>query len=174
MTMGGLRRALALCCTLTAVTAAPAAAQKCDAPPGTAAVEQYCETIPSASGPRGPDTGAAAKQPVPAETLRKLEAEGTPGRELSEVLRGAATPAPKSAATPAATPHRSTAKPERTAAPRPTPTATPVSAGNPLAAVRSALAGSETVGGGFPWVLLVIAAVVGGAGWLRRTRRHDG
>src|SRR4051812_32756573 len=94
MTTGGPRRALALCCVLTAVTAAPAAAQRCEAPPGTAAVDQYCETIPSASGPRGTDTGAAARQPVPAETLRKLEAEGTPGRELSQVLRGAAAPEP--------------------------------------------------------------------------------
>jgi hypothetical protein len=175
MTMGGLRRALALCCTLTAVTAAPAAAQQCDAPPGTAAIEQYCETIPSASGPRGGDTEAEAKQPVPPETLRKIEAEGAPGRELGQVLRGAATPVPTSAAMPATPPsRRSKRKPERSATPRPTPTATPVSTGNPLSAVRSALAGGETVGGGFPWVLLGIAAAIGGAGWLRRSRRHDG
>jgi hypothetical protein len=49
-----------------------------------------------------------------------------------------------------------------------------VSSGNPLSAVRYAVTGADTVGGGFPWVLLLIAAVVGGAGWLRRGRRHDG
>jgi hypothetical protein len=175
MTTGGLRL-LGLCCTLTAFMAAPAAAQQCAAPPGTAAVEQYCETIPSASGPRGGDTGAAAPRPVPSNTQRELEASGTPGRELNEVLRGAATPAP---ATAIATPRPGTRKRDKRAAPRATPTAqapapTPASAGNPLSAVRYAVTGADTVGGGFPWVLLLIAAIVGGAGWLRRTRRHDG
>jgi hypothetical protein len=171
MTTGGISRALALCCTLTALTAAPAAAQQCTAPPGTAAVEQYCETVPSASGPRGGDTGAAAPLPVPANTQRELEASGTPGRELNEVLRGTATPAAT------ATPRQGARKPEKRVAPTaqaPAPTPAPVSTGNPLSAVRYAVTGADTVGGGFPWALLLIAAIVGGAGWLRRTRRHDG
>ena len=46
----------------------------------------------------------------------------------------------------------------------------PVQAGNPLSAVGAAVSGGDTVGGLFPLILLTIAVLVGGAGWLRRGR----
>ena len=144
--------------------------------PGRRPIEQYCETIPSASGPRGGDTGAAAPRPVPSTTQRELEASGTPGRELNEVLSGAKTPT--AAATATASPDPGPRRTQARQARRRQAASARSDPGGELRqpAQRRALRGHrrDTVGGGFPWVLLVIAAVVGGAGWLRRTRRHDG
>ena len=181
MTPAAMRLALPLACVVAALVATPAAAQRCEAPPGTAAVEQYCETVLAAGGARGAGRGAAPAQPVPARTLRRLEASGAQGRQLSELLQGAPAAAPArgtSRAAPRRRPARRTSRAAprgrvgagRQAALRPAPAAP----ANPLSAVRSALTGGETVGRGFPWVLLAIAAGMGAVAWLRRGRRHGG
>src|SRR5262245_16828224 len=91
-----MRRAhlVALCTALcTLASAAPARAQRCVAPPGTAAVDQYCETLPEAIGNRpaepGGVAGAVASRPAPVtpQTLGSLVGAGPQGRRLAAYLR---------------------------------------------------------------------------------------
>lgn len=171
MTTGRLGRALILSCSVSAIAAAPAAAQQCTAPPGTAAIEQYCETVPTAAGGGRPGSGTAAVQPVPPATAKELDAAGASGVRLDDVLRGA----PKPAATPPGARPGVPARPARPvrAVPSLEP-ALPAQPGNPLSAVMASVTGERTVGGGFPWVLLAIAVGVGGTAWVRHALRRGG
>jgi hypothetical protein len=174
MTIAGLRRALPAACVAALCAAAPANAQRCTAPPGTAAVDQYCETVPSVASAQGPSGGsvadAEATRSVPPRTLRQLAAAGAPGRQLSRVLEGSRAAAATRRAHPASRAHArrapAPARPTRSRA-----VALAPSRGNPLTAVTAAVAGGERIGSGFPWVLLLIAAGTG-ATWLRRLRRR--
>jgi hypothetical protein len=158
------RRALVLAWLSVGVGAAPAAAQQqCVAPPGTAAVEQYCETIPAATGPRtlGPShTAAPPSAPTPVPVVqRRLARAGAPGQELDRLVQRSAT------APPVREHHARASRPRAAATPA------PLQIGSPLRTASAVLSGGETVGGGFGWVLLAIAAATGGAGWLRLRRR---
>lgn len=87
--------------------ATPAAAQSCIAPDGTAGLEEYCESVPSPGGDRGPsdrlDQGAPA---VPRQTERVLarSADGAAllSRPSRERRQAAATRTPSSVDGPAA------------------------------------------------------------------------
>src|SRR3954447_19525859 len=77
-----LKTSLVLVALAAALSAAPASAQSCKAPPGMSAIDQYCEAIPSASGDRGntdPDRGGV---PIPAATKRALERHGADGQAI--------------------------------------------------------------------------------------------
>jgi hypothetical protein len=175
MKTAGTYRALALACAVTVLAAQPAAAQRCVAPPGTAAIEQYCETVPDASGGRPADSGgvadATASNPVPAETIRQLDASGESGRDLSRVLRAGTSPA---RARGTARARRSAPRARRSAPRRARPADAAPPAANPLDAVGSAFSRGGTVGDGFAWILLAIAAGMGGAAWLRHSRGRAG
>lgn len=54
---------VALACTWA--TAARASSSTCQAPPGSGAVDQYCEVIPGAKGPTSPATGQSPGAPAP-------------------------------------------------------------------------------------------------------------
>ncbi|MDA0185485.1 hypothetical protein OJ997_34580 [Solirubrobacter phytolaccae] len=161
---------------------APAAAQDCEAPPGTAAIEQYCESVPDATGNRATRKGdtrgeTRSKDPQPQvdePTLREIEDAGAQGEQLGRVLRGGDAPQRKQEKQ-AETREAKVEKPKPTrtdtAAQRtPVDTPVPVQAGSPLSAVGAAVSGGDTVGGAFPLVLLTIAVLIGGAGWIRRGR----
>lgn len=138
------------------VLATPAAAIECRAPPGTAAVDQYCETIPTATGDKGAGTGATrARQPVPPQTVAAL-AESATGRQLNAMLEAKPSGSKKRAE--AADPERPSVQVE-------------VPSPNPLLAVTSALEAGATISSGFPLLLLVSAILLAAAAWIAYRRR---
>jgi hypothetical protein len=135
--------------------AASASAQDCQAPPGTAAIDQYCETIPAAGGDRG--TGERrASVPLSAATVRKLRNSGEQGEALLRQLgrnpakrdRGTKSPAPSAPTHAAGAPSN-----------------------NPLDAVSSALSSGPTLGGGFIAALLGVTLLMLTWGWIAYRRR---
>jgi hypothetical protein len=62
---------------LCLMLAEPAFGQRnCEAPPGRSGLDQYCETVPGATGDRSPGAGAGTGRDVSPATERKLEKEG--------------------------------------------------------------------------------------------------
>src|SRR3954447_848349 len=77
-----LTTSLVLVALAAALSAAPASAQSCKAPPGMSAIDQYCEAIPSPGGDRGstaPDRGGA---PIPPAARRALAKAGPNGQAM--------------------------------------------------------------------------------------------
>jgi hypothetical protein len=137
---------------------AGASARECKAPPGTAAVDQYCETIPAAGGEAGsgtPESRSAVG--VPGDAARELEkspegravlqlvdekARGKGGKPGSEEPRGDVGGIVASEAPP----------------------------NNPLNAIRAAVESGGTVDAGFVLFLIVMTLVVSAIGWARYRR----
>jgi hypothetical protein len=218
MTTAVVRKLSLLALLSAGALGTPAAhAQQCNAPPGTAAVEQYCETVPEATGNRSTrknsgatkgETRENAPAPVAAPTLDEIERSGPQGEQLGRVLRGGENaPAREAGAEdrPAKTKAKTRERADRTDDPKcvdgvrgrddsaggasgrdaapgrrgtpcvavqhaPLETPASLQSGNALSAVGAAVSGGDTVGGVFPLVLLSIAGLVGGAGWIRRSR----
>lgn len=124
---------------------ASAADPTCQAPPGTAAIDQYCENVPPPTGGSGAGHGGSAptQSAVPARTARQLAKHGA-GALLA--LAGGSTHARDTGRQPAAP-------------------------GSPLGSVGASLTRGDTIGSGLVWVLLAIALALGGAAWLRFRRR---
>jgi hypothetical protein len=157
-----LMRFVSLSCVavfaLLCVLAPRAGAQSCKARPGSAAVEQYCEAIPSASGDQlsAPDSqtspGGRAVSSSTAATLRKA---GPDGAAVLSFVGGQARGAGNKT-------HASTAA----GASAPIDASLPrAPSNNPLKAVASAADTGPTAGGGLVWVLLGGAVAVAGLGW---------
>lgn len=161
---------LALCLAL--LLPATSGAQSCVAPPGTAAVEEYCENLPSAGGNQGagsrpqggqPGVGAGAPvvpvAPVPAQTVEELQGSGPDGVGLARALgvvaqqvggkAGAGAPASRGGVGATST-RKDTV---------------PAEGGNALQAVSRSLAQGATVGAGFVTALLVLALAFVGWAW---------
>lgn len=149
---------------LALVLAGPAAAaEKCVAPPGTAAIEQYCETVPSASGDQ-PGSGAAADSaqgqggaPVTDATADRIAA--SVGDEAAQSITGVA-------------PGRGGDGPSKSAKPRaPAKNRAPADAeANPLGAVASAASTGAEVGGPLVYSLLALTLLLVAVGWTRFRR----
>src|SRR4051794_2623443 len=77
-----LKTSLVLVALAAAITAAPASAQSCKAPPGMSAIDQYCEAIPSPGGERGNTDSDRGGVPIPAAASRALERRGTDGKAI--------------------------------------------------------------------------------------------
>ena len=60
-----------------------ALAQSCDAPPGTSAIDEYCESLPYAEGDRGPAARPPSDSALTPATTRALTAAGPEGEALS-------------------------------------------------------------------------------------------
>jgi hypothetical protein len=162
---------LALLLFLAVAAPATAATTDCVAPPGTAAIEEYCETVPSATGDKG--GGARSAQPLDRSTREALRAQGADGQALAGLLRSdgsAAAPrsgrTTKSGGTAAgSTGNRGEAAGSAASQDEPS--------GNPLHAVTSAVEAGPTLGGGLVWALLGITALMVAAGWMRLRARRD-
>jgi hypothetical protein len=140
------------------VAAAPASAQDCEAPPGTAAIDEYCETIPSAAGGEVVGTdGLRAPPAIPRATVRALDRAGPDGKALNRFL--------------GQDPNAPARKGER-AKPLPLDGGVDQKApsSNPLDAIRSAVSSGATVGDGFVWVMLAITLLMVGIAWTRYRR----
>jgi hypothetical protein len=153
------------------VTAGPAAAQRCNAPPGTAAVDQYCENMPSATGGGGGSSGGGSNDPsranVPSSTVRALDRAGERGKELKRFL-GDDVASAQGRSGKKQTPERtSTRKAEKREAVGKPPTQP---SSNPLGAVQSAVNSGTTVGIGFIWLLVALTLLIAGIAWLRYRR----
>jgi hypothetical protein len=167
MTRVVLSLALALAAMLLAT--APASAQTCNAPPGTAAVDQYCENAPSASGNGGGGGSQSGATTKPSNsTVRALARAGQGGEELNRYLGTDVASTRVSGRQPNSKPSssdRAGAKKDRSAA---TPPNQPSS--NPLGAVQSAVNSGSTIGNGFIWALIAIALLIAGMAWVRHRR----
>ena len=128
-----------------AVWAGPVQAQTCEAPPGTAGVDQYCETVPDARGDRGLTPGGPGRARLPA-SLSRTE-EGRRLRAFVDTNSGGSRKATK----------------DRSSSPA-------AEGDGPLSAFGTAL--EERADSGMWWPLLAIALVLALAAWAR-FRRPD-
>lgn len=150
---------IALCAIIAGLLLAPAArAQDCEAPPGTAAVDQYCESIPSSSRDTPSTsidrTGAGGGGGNATAASRRLAQSGTGGPELAAFV---AQTRPQRAAQEV----RGTVS---ASAPEP--------AGGFLRAVRFSTGTGDTTGAGFLIAIIAVLAAVGG--WWLAQRRSAG
>lgn len=152
--------------------AAPASAgtSNCVAPPGTAAIEEYCETIPSANGNGG--GGAHAQQPVDRSTTRALRAQGADGKALVTLLASDGSAQAGAASGSSTKPRAGTHRQHTAGRVKSASAAQDEPSQNPLRAVTSAVESGPTLGGGLIWALLGITALMVAAGWLRLRGRR--
>jgi hypothetical protein len=170
-----------------AVLAQPAGAAggsttTCQAPPGTSAIDQYCEALPSPGG--GSSHHRKHSHPVSNSTTKQLQQQGAAGKavlNLADSSGDAGTPvqpAPVATHKPAARHHK-----RKPAASSPAPPAVhnvsvasqalPAPASNPLSAVGSAIGTGSSTGAVLLWLLVALAVVMGGTaliGYRRRAR----
>ena len=147
---------------LLLMTAAPAQAQQCVAPPGTGAIDEYCETVPTASGDRGSGDPQRAGVPLPGRTVAELE-RSQDGQALNRVLKQ----------DPASRAERRAKGEELPAAPAPR-SGQPVPRepeSNPFSAVQEAIAGGPSTGPLLGLTLFLITLVMLGGAWLAYRRR---
>ncbi len=149
---------VALIAAAFALWAAPvASAQRCVAPPGTAAVEQYCETIPAAGGSRASDSGPKDPVPLSRRTARDLAGSGAEGEQLLRSLGH--DPQKRSSGS-------GRSRPDIEGGDAPSEPSS-----NPLDAVRSALSGGPSMGSGFFTVLVALTLLMLGFAWFSYRRR---
>jgi hypothetical protein len=166
-----MMRALLLSLLVMLAAAAPAAAgtSDCVAPPGTAAIEEYCETVPSATGNTG--GGARAAQPLSRSSRSALRAQGADGKALAGLLSSDGS-SPATGSTTATGSTKQSKQRSRGGVADTTATQDEPSS-NPLHAVTSAVQAGPTLGGGFAWALLGITALMIALGWMRLRARRD-
>jgi hypothetical protein len=134
---------------------ASASAQKCVARPGTAALDQYCETVPTDRGqtPARPTDGRLGST-LPADSVSKLERRGKEGAAVLALPPGPGSSPPPSGTAPAGTqPLSSTAPAAATDAPPDAPSS------NPVSVAFSALGGVGALGWGLVVVLVALGMV---------------
>lgn len=155
-----------LAVALSFAVAAPAHAQTCEGRPGSAAVDQYCEAIPGASGNEGPSSGAGSKggkgssgttSAVDAGTGAALKAAGADGQALLTLAErgGSSGGGGSDGAAPAKAPS--------TGGERPSGRVVEAPQGSPLRAVASSVDNGATAGRALLWGLVgatVLAAAV--------------
>lgn len=155
---------------------AHAAPPSCQAPPGTSAIDQYCETIPGASGDRGSRSsqrGQSLRQVVPAGVVGQLRRGGPAGQAIlnlpatvastnASAQKGASAQGPVGAET-----QRQGGGP-RTRAQE--PAAPGARSDNPLDAIRSAASSGTSAGSGLAWVLVALGVAMAGLAWVRYRR----
>lgn len=146
------RSAVALTALVLVLCApAPAIAQRCQAPQGTSAVDEYCETVPGARGDNDPGSGGPGISDNIAGTLTQ---SGAAGRALAQSLGNPTVNTPK----------RRARKGARLA-PGPA-SAAEVPSSNPFAVVTRAVNAGTTVGDPFVIALLAIVLLVLMTSWI--------
>jgi hypothetical protein len=154
---------------------AHAAPPSCQAPPGTSAIDQYCETIPGAGGDRGSRSsqrGQSLSQVVPASVVGQLRRGGPVGQALLDLP---ATVANTNTSAPAASAQggggagtqRPPGGPRARAQGPPAPRAR---SDNPLDAIRSAASSGTSAGSGLASVLVALGVAMAGLAWVRYRR----
>lgn len=162
-----------------AVTPVAATAQNCVAPPGTAAIEQYCETVPDAAN-RGQGTASERRRfgdALSRRDARRLERAGADGRsvlDLPAAVGARASGEGSDGAVGAATGGRGDGSGPNGGAGtgrRSIPPAAAEPSNNPLEAVVKAVGEGGGVSGTFGWLLMATALGAVAVGWTRLRRR---
>lgn len=153
---------------LAVVLALPASseAQSCEAPPGTAAIDQYCETVPDVEGVRGAGEPAPAA-PVAQDTLDELAASGADGEAFAQSLGDGLGDGPGSGSSPEGISDGN----DRTAPTTSSSGMPDAPSNNPLTAVSQAVGDGSTVGLGLIVVIIAATIAIMGWAWLAYRRR---
>jgi len=151
-------RVLLLLVLIALLVPGTALAQECVAPPGTAAVDEYCETVPTATGDQGANEAPPAG--VSAKTLDALRDAGPDGAAFAKQLE---TPGNGS---------KGSKRSDGVAGGGSVDRAVAEPGSNPLTAIRSAVSSGASVDPWFGWVLLLLTVAVVGAWWLSNSRRR--
>lgn len=133
-----------------------AAAQRCQAPQGTSAVDEYCETVPGARGDEDPGRGGAGSG-ISDSTAGALASRGAAGQALARSLGSPTDAKPRHHGRKVG---RSDKQPVGVAAAPDLPSA------NPFGAVTRAVGGDTTIGGPFILALLAVVLLILGSGWI--------
>jgi hypothetical protein len=156
---------LAACALALLAPAATAPAQETNAPPGNSGIDEYLETVPSASGNRPTGrivSGRPATRATPERAARALRGRGRDGQALERLVRETAPPQ---------------ARPDRARRGR-TSVTEPAGAGgdSPLRSVIRAVTGDDGGGGmgaALPAILLGALAAATGVVAIRLVRRRS-
>lgn len=135
------------------VLATPAQAQRCDAPAGTGAVDQYCEVVPGDRGDRDPGPGGGPTIDEP--TAAGLAGQGEDGAALARSL--GRDPAGLEPRTPKNKDSDAVTLPD-------------VPSSNPFSSVTRAIGGDATLGSVFFWALFGIVLAMLGWAWVAYRR----
>lgn len=174
------RLVIALLASLLAATAAPSAhAQSCEAPPGSAAVEQYCEAIPEGDGAQsgndfrreatesagagggtnGQDgSGGSTLSPEATEALESAGADGDAVADLARASSGGPNTASNGTSEAEAGDVAGSSASSQEAS------------GSPLKAVSASVENGPVAGSLMIWALLGATLVVLALGWMRFRR----
>lgn len=144
-----------------------ATAQSCQAPPGTAGIDQYCESIPGAGGNQGHPNGPGGGNPhpgkgVPGRARRALSDAGPDGQGVLDLAQGEAGSAKQSK-------EPTVSDGSTNGAASSGPGASP--SNNPLSAIRSSAQSGATLSPGFAVVLVLLGLSALGATWFRYRSR---
>jgi hypothetical protein len=140
-----------------------AAAQSCEAPPGTSAVDEYCETVPTARGERGAGDRPERPVAIPAGTAREL-AETEEGVALLQKLGG--DPDNPSASEPVGNASKPPVNPGGDFAPKD-------ASFDGFATVRELISAGPRLGGGFTFALFAAVVLMFGWAWVEFRRRPN-
>lgn len=171
---------IALACLVTLLLAAVAAPSalaqsRCVAPPGSSAVDEYCEVVPDGTGGTGgggSPGGSSGAGGVPGGAASQLERSGPTGDAVLSLAGGRRESQRES--------NKDETKRKdggaRATKPRPDQAQLPDqdqgrSGNNVVEAAAASTSEATRVGSGFIWVLLASVVAVGGWGWIAYRRR---
>lgn len=170
-----------LACALVAQPAgASSSSTTCQAPPGTSAIDQYCEALPAPGGSSGHHKKHS--HPVSNSTTKALEKQGPAGQAVLNLANSSGD-----AGTPAVVKHKAVKRhrhhKQQASTPASNPPAVtnakavshalPAPGSNPVSAVGSAIGTGSSTGAVLVWLLVALAVVMGGTaliGYRRRAR----
>lgn len=174
--------------TLLGPASASAAPVNCQAPPGTSGIDQYCETVPGAGGDQGTRgggshprhhvgdsvshrTAAALRNSAAGRAILGLTTDSSTGSSQGSGS-GSGTGTNGGSSGTNGTSHRTGTGANGSAAGQ---GAVPSGrSDNPLQAVQSAAGTGTSAGPAFIWILVIVALVMAGLGWLRYRRSSTG
>jgi len=148
---------------LSAAAAVAAAPLTCQAPPGTAGIEQYCEAVPAPGGQdSGPRTSPRTSIERPPILMRRTERNLRGSADGARLAEFATTSAPGARGT------HTPRSPDDQARDVSKPTSEPTN--DPIAATAHAVSAGKAMGNTFPIVLLALSLGVCAVGWVRYRR----
>ena len=157
--------ALAVLSALALSWPTDALAQRCVAPPGTSAIEQYCETVPGPGGDRGTAAPQARGRELPPGVVSQLKRAGQDGAALLEATGASGDPVGAGGSA------RESSRPDKQDdAPAPGATS---DGGSPLSALEAAADSGPSTGALFLWVLAGLAALLTAGAWIRSRVQRD-
>jgi hypothetical protein len=178
-----IRHQLSLTCALlvgAGLLAPAASAQRdCQAPPGRAAIEQYCEVLPSAGGDRsaGSGGGGSGGEALAPSVRRQLHQAGAAGDVISALAGGSAgvdkAPGGGSGDGRSGEGAGGGASASSGGGAASSGGVPGEPSDNPLDAVRSAAEAGPSSGSGLLWALAAATVLLAAFAWLRHRRRAE-